>query len=287
MMVTELYRIMVALRGSVECYKITETHDTEWGGVGRRIDSWIQVAKRLHILEWRSFVCTISVIVKLMTNSYWNSLDLTFVTNPINLPFFSAITFSFVALALPIEAWFVKITSLYPSSCNLVSFGIHDGYNIDQASGPCLNKDVLAKVPSKSKLAIFFEFLTPSDSYINTDSFHFQASVKLLVPEDLEVSFGFLSVSEKESDSPTEFYQKQLYFYFNTFFFQRTRYDHHILGGVRALELEDGKIRLFSFKCSTSRLRNKSLLVAYFIIISWSKNICFPWTNQEEGLVQK
>lgn len=109
-------------------------------------------------------------------------LFLTLLTNPVSLPFFSAITFSFVALAFPMAAWFVKITSLYPFSWSSINFWTHVGYKIDHASGPCLNKDVLAKVPSKSKPAILSECWIPFDSYSNTVPFHFQAGGGLPVP---------------------------------------------------------------------------------------------------------
>ena len=83
------------------------------------------------------------------------------------------------------------MTSLYPALYNFVSFCTHVGYSTDHASAPCLNKDVLAKVPSKSKLAILFEGWMLGDSKCSKVPFHFQGSSWLSVPSDFEIPVLF------------------------------------------------------------------------------------------------
>ena len=85
------------------------------------------------------------------------------------------------------------MTSLYPALYNFVSFCTHVGYSTDHASAPCLNKDVLAKVPSKSKLAILFEGWMLGDSKYSNVPFHFQGGTWLPVPSDVEIPVPFES----------------------------------------------------------------------------------------------
>ena len=94
----------------------------------------------------------------------------------------------------------MKITSLYPALYNFVSFCTHVGYSTDHASAPCLNKDVLAKVPSKSKLAILFEGWMLGDSKYSKVPFHFQEGSWLPVPSDFEIPVLFELSSKNEKD---------------------------------------------------------------------------------------